>query len=147
MESTLEATAMATPLRGLSDGEAADRRARGQGNTAPPPSSRSYREIIYENVVTFINGSLFFLGVVLLVLGRPLDALISTIVIAVNILVSVVQEIRAKRTLDHIALLTRPTAMVVRDGILREVGPQEIVVGDVLKIGLGDQVVVDGIVL
>src|SRR5579864_6718144 len=102
METTLDAAPVSATLHGLTDQEAADRRARGQGNTAPPPTSRSYRQIIYENVVTFINGSLFFLGAVLLLLGRPLDALVSTLVIAVNILVSVIQEIRAKRTLDHI---------------------------------------------
>lgn len=147
MESTLQTAAVAPTLRGLSEAEVAERRARGQGNSAPPPSSRSYSQIVYENVVTFINGCLFFLGAVLLLLGRPLDALISTTVIVVNILVSVVQEIRAKRTLDHIALLTRPTATVVRDGTVKEVPPEAVVVGDVLKIGLGDQVVVDGTVL
>jgi magnesium-transporting ATPase (P-type) len=96
------------PLSGLSEREVLDRRASGQGNAAPAPSSRTYRQIVVENVFTFINSCLFCLGIALALLGRPLDALISTGVIALNILVSVVQEIRAKRTLDQIALLTRP---------------------------------------
>ena len=54
------------------------------------------------------------------------------------------QEVRAKQTLDRIALLTRPTAKVVRDGRQREVGPEELVVGDLIAVEAGDQIVVDG---
>jgi cation-transporting P-type ATPase E len=134
-------------MRGLTEREALIRRANGQGNTAPAPTSRSYRQIIVENVFTFINLCLFGLGIALIALGRILDALVSTAVISLNIVVSVVQEIRAKRTLDEIALLSRPTATVLRDGQERHVPPDELVVGDVVKFGPGDQVVVDGRVI
>ncbi len=137
----------AAPLRGLSSQEAHTRHASGQGNTAPAPTSRTYRQIVAENVVTFINCCLFGLGIVLALLGRPLDALISTGVIALNILVSVLQEIRAKRTLDRIALLTRPTAMVIRDDQAQVVAPEQLVIGDLLTVGPGDQIVVDGVVV
>jgi len=129
---------------GLSEEEARARRARGLGNGAPPPTGRSYRQIIGENVLTFINVSLFLLGLALVLLGRPTDALVSTGVVALNVLVSVVQEVRAKRTLDHITLLTRPQATVVRDGRERAISPADLVVGDVLVVGPGDQIVVDG---
>ena len=132
---------------GLSEQEARDRRARGLGNASPPPTSRSYRQIIIENVFTFINVCLFGLGITLALLGRISDALVSTGVISLNIIVSVVQEVRAKRTLDAIALLTRPTATVVREGHEREVPPDALVIGDILKVGPGDQIVVDGRVL
>ena len=82
-----------------------------------------------------------------MLVGRPSDAIISLGVISANVLVSVVQEIRAKRTLDRIAVLTRPTAQVVRDGIPRNVPPEELVVGDVLQVGPGDQIVLDGRVI
>src|SRR4029453_10473826 len=59
----------------------------------------------------------------------------------------VVQEIRAKRTLDRIALLTRPKATVVRDGTEQTGDPSELVMGDVLSTGPGDQIVVDGVVI
>jgi cation-transporting P-type ATPase E len=137
----------APALRGLSEREVLDRRARGQGNTAPSPTSRTYRQIVVENVFTFINSCLFGLGIALALLGRPLDALISTGVIALNILVSVVQEIRAKRTLDRIALLTRPTATVIRDGQKYALPPDQLVVGDLLTVGPGDQIVVDSKVI
>jgi len=73
---------VATPLRGLSEQEALARRARGEGNDTPAPTSRSYRQIFTENVFTFINLCLFGLGITLAILGRIGDALISTTVIA-----------------------------------------------------------------
>jgi cation-transporting ATPase E len=135
------------PLSGLSEQEVQARRARGEGNSAPAPTSRSYRQIFTENVFTFINFCLFGLGIALALLGRIGDALTSTAVISLNIVVSVAQEIRAKRTLDSIALLARPTAVVLRDGYERSVVPDELVIGDVIKVGPGDQILVDGRVI
>ena len=77
-------------------------------------------------------------------MGRPFDAFVSLMVIGTNIVVGIYQEIRAKQALDEIALLTRPMATVVRDGQPRQVGPEEIVVGDLVEVEAGDQIVVDG---
>ena len=129
---------------GLSIAEVERRRAAGQGNPPVAPTTRSYREIIQENVFTFVNNVLFGLGIALLLVGRPLDALVSVGVVSFNILVSVVQEVRAKRTLDRISLLTRPKSTVLRDGKAVELAPEELVIGDVLQLGPGDQVVLDG---
>jgi cation-transporting P-type ATPase E len=136
-----------TTVPHLTDAEAAARRAAGQGNPPPPPSGRSYWRIIRENVFTFINNAIFLLGIGLVLVGRPTDALISVGVILTNVVVSVVQEIRAKRMLDRIALLTRPVAAVLRDGGARQVPPEELVVGDTVKLSPGDQVLVDGEVI
>ena len=132
------------PLLGLTEAEAAARRAAGQGNVVPLKTSRSYGRIVRENVFKNINNILFTLGIILVILGRYLDALIAVGVVVANTIVSLVQEIRAKRTLDRIAILTRPRATVVRDGTPREVGPDEIVLGDLLRVETGDQIVVDG---
>jgi magnesium-transporting ATPase (P-type) len=105
----------ATPPEGLTEAEAQRRRAAGFGNTALPPTSRTYLQIIRENVFTFINNILFGLGAALIAVGRPTDALVSVSVIATNVIVGVAQEIRAKRTLDQIALLPQPTATLIRD--------------------------------
>jgi cation-transporting P-type ATPase E len=129
---------------GLSDEEASARRARGQGNVITLQTSRSYTQIIRENVFTFINNVLFVLGIALIALGRISDAIVSVAVVLFNVLVSVVQEVRAKRTLDHIALLTRPRATVIRNGAERQVPPDQVVVGDLLVVRPGDQIVVDG---
>jgi cation-transporting ATPase E len=143
-QAAADAIVAATPGTGLTGAEAAARRAAGRGNTAPPATGRTYTQIVRENVFTFINDVIFVLGVLLVIVGRPLDALVSLGVIGVNIAVSVVQEVRAKRTLDRIALLTRPMAALIRDGAERAVGPEELVVGDLVRVGAGDQVVLDG---
>ncbi len=129
---------------GLTSAEVERRRAAGQGNPPAAPTTRSYAQIIRENVFTFVNNVLFGLAIALLLVGRPLDALVSVGVVSLNTVVSVVQEIRAKRTLDRITLLTRPKATALRDGQPVEVLPQELVLGDVLELGPGDQVVLDG---
>ncbi|NTU63417.1 MAG: HAD-IC family P-type ATPase [Chloroflexi bacterium] len=135
---------ISTPLSGLTEAEVAQRRSQGLGNKVPPPTGRTYAQIFRENIFTFINMVIFILGMALVIVGRPSDALISLGVISANVLVSVVQEIRAKRTLDRIAVLTRPTAQVVRDAVPHNVLPEELVVGDVLQVNPGDQIVLDG---
>ncbi len=138
---------MAPTLPGLTSDEVLERRQRGMGNDAHIQTGRTYTQILKENVFTFINNVLFLLGLALILLGRPSDALVSVGVIMINVVVSLFQEIRAKRTLDQIALLTRPTAKVVRDGQEQTIDPAEIVIGDLLKVEPGDQVVVDGKVI
>ena len=133
-----------TPKSGLTEAEAERRRSAGFGNVAPVKTSRTYKQIVRENVFNFINNVLFTLGGLLVILGRPLDALISVGVIVLNTIVGLVQEIRAKVLLDRIAILTRPKATVVREGTAREVDPSEIVLGDLIEVHSGDQIVVDG---
>src|SRR6266567_3268897 len=110
----------------------------------PPATSRSYIQLIRENVLTTVNIILFSIGFALVLVGQYLDALVSVGVISFNLVISLIQEIRAKRTLDRIALLTRPQATVVRDGREQQLDPGEIVVDDVLVVHPGDQIVVDG---
>jgi cation-transporting ATPase E len=132
---------------GLSEQEAAERRAAGQANSLPPATGRSYAVIVRENLLTFINVVLLCLALALVVLGRAPDAIVSVGVVLVNLLVSIVQELRAKHALDRIAVLTRPEASVVRDGAERRVDPTEIVMGDLLHLEAGDQIVADGVVV
>src|SRR6188768_497011 len=75
----------ATPQAGLTEAEVARRRAGGLGNAALPPTSRTYAQIVRENVFTFINNILFALGIALVLVGRPVDALVSVVVIATNV--------------------------------------------------------------
>ena len=125
----------------------AARKARGEVNVPPPSPGRSYRQIILGNVFSFINNVFYVLCLLLVLLGRPMDAILPLVVVLANAGVSVFQEVRAKRKLDQIALLTRPTAKVVRDGREQSVDPGEIVRGDLLGVGPGDQIVVDGTVV
>ncbi len=133
-----------TPPSGLSAAEAARRREAGLGNVALRPTTRTYAQILRENTFTFVNNILFVLGIALVLVGRPTDAVVSLAVISVNIVAGIVQEIRAKRTLDRIALLTRPTATAIRDGAPIELPPDDLVLGDLVELRAGDQVVLDG---
>ncbi|HWH00243.1 MAG TPA: HAD-IC family P-type ATPase [Pilimelia sp.] len=135
------------PVTGLSAAEAEDRRRRGEANTAVPGGSRGYTEILRTNVLSFFNLILFVIGAALLALGRYNDALISVGLGLINALISAAQEIRAKRKLDRLQLLDRSGVVVVRDGRMAEIPPEQVVRGDVLRIRPGDQIVVDGPVL
>ncbi len=142
---------MATPadnlppgLRGLTDAEAERRRAAGQGNDVEIRAGRTYGRIVRDNVFNFINNLFYFLGILLLILGKPLDAFAVVFVIGANTVISLFQEIRAKRVMDKMAILLRPKADVVRDGEIREIDPAQVVLGDLLRVQPGDQVVVDG---
>jgi cation-transporting ATPase E len=132
------------PSDGLGEAEVLRRRAAGQGNDVDVHTGRTYGQIVRANVFNFINNLFFTLGVILVVLGRYLDAFVSVFVILANTVVSLFQEIRAKRTIDRIAILTRPKATAVREGELVNIDPGEIVAGDLLYLHPGDQVVVDG---
>ena len=137
-------TPVTAPLAGLTDDEAARRRAAGQGNDVVVSAGRTYWQIVRENVFNFLNNLFYVLGILLLVLGKPLDAFAVVFVIGANTVISLFQEIRAKRVMDKMAILLRPKADVVRDGVVVELDPSQVVIGDVLRVQPGDQVVVDG---
>src|SRR5260370_10309617 len=128
---------------GLSSQEVEARRAAGQGTVLPPPTGRTYWQIIREDVFTFINNILFLLCLSLLALGQISEALVSVGTVLFNVVISVVQEVRAKQALDRIALLTRPQATVLRDGAELALDPGEIVLDDILLFQAGDQIVGD----
>lgn len=113
------------------------------GRPKRPASSRSYLSIVRANVLTVFNAILAAFGVVTLLFGDWRDALFLGVIVA-NSGIGIIQEARAKRALDRLALLVAPRARVVRDGREREAPVEEIVVGDLLRLRSGDQVVADG---
>jgi len=130
---------------GLSAPEVADRTQRGLVNRADERTSRSLLEIARANILTRFNAILGTMFVLILVFGAPQDGLFG-VVLVTNALLGIVQEWRAKRTLDRLAVLSAPTARVVRDGELHEVGVDDVVLDDLLELRTGDQVVADGVV-
>ncbi len=131
---------------GLSEQEAAARLEAGAGNRPPPGTSRGALDIVASNVFTRFNALLGALFVVVLAVGPPQDALFGLVMVA-NSAVGIVAELRAKRTLDRFRVLSAPTATVVREGRGRTVPVEEIVQDDVVEVGAGEQIVVDGTVL
>ena len=103
-------------MRGLTSEEVADRKARGLANDADVRTSRTYTDIFVKNAFTPFNVILFILGILLVICDEVISAISATGIIIVNILISTIQEMRAKRKLDRISLLVRPKVTVVRDG-------------------------------
>ena len=132
-----------TPSSGLSSTEVAERRSAGLGNTEPERTSRSVAEILRANILTRFNFILGVLLAVILVAGEPQDALFGIVLVA-NALIGIAQELRAKLTLDRLAVLSAPRVRVVRDGTAHEIAVAELVSGDLVTVRPGDQLVADG---
>lgn len=136
----------APPGPGLNHREVADRVERGLDNKAQDRSSRSLWEIAKANVLTLFNAIVGGSFLILLLLGRWQDALFG-LAAAGNAVIGVVQEFRAKRSLDRLAILDAPQARVVRDSRPVEIPTAEVVMDDVLILRAGDQVTADAEVI
>ncbi len=114
-----------------------------------PPSetsSRSTSSIVAGNVFTLFNAIIGGFFVLILSLGLFADAVFGLIAI-VNSYIGIRQELKAKRTLDELAVLVAPQAKVVRDGGVQSLRAEEVVPGDVVRVEPGDQLVADGEVI
>src|SRR5262249_6213442 len=134
-----------TPPAGLSSAEVADRRSRGLVNTAAERTSRSVAEILRANILTRFNFILGALLAVILAVGEPQDALFGLVLVA-NALIGIAQELRAKRTLDRLAVLSAPQVRVIRDGSRHDIPVADLVGDDLVDLRSGDQLVADGVV-
>jgi cation-transporting ATPase E len=143
VDDTAAASAVENP--GLTEVEA-QQRLTARGPLAHTASSRSYASIVRANVFTVFNLILAVAGAVTLAFGAWQDALFLGVLVG-NSVIGIAQETRAKRALDRLAALVAPTATVVRDGLPRAVSVEEVVVGDLVRLQAGDQVVADGTIV
>lgn len=134
-----------TPESGLTAAQVAERVAAGRTNAVEERTSRTVGEIVRTNVFTVFNGLLTALFVCILLTGRWQNGLFGVVIIA-NSAIGIFQEVRAKRTLDRLAVLNAPRARVVRDGDVTEVEVGAVVADDLLELRAGDQVLADGVV-
>lgn len=131
---------------GLTTAEVAERVAAGQDNSTARPTSRPVGEILRANLFTRFNAIIAVLCVLVLVFGAPQDGLFGLIVV-VNSGIGIVQELRARRVLDWLAVLGEEPVRVRRDGVELSVPPSDLVLDDVVLLAAGDRVPVDGEVL
>ncbi|MBB1242270.1 HAD-IC family P-type ATPase [Streptomyces durbertensis] len=136
----------ARPAPGLTTAQVAERVARGQVNDVPVRSSRSTVDIVRANVLTRFNAIIGVLFAIILVVGPIQDGLFGFVIIA-NTGIGIVQELRAKRTLDNLAVIGEARPSVRRDGRTVQVPTDQIVLDDVVELGPGDKVVVDGTIV
>ncbi len=129
--------------RGLDAAEVQARIARGEINDVPARSSRSVTDIVRANVFTRFNAIIGVLFLIILVVGPFQDSLFGFVILA-NTLIGIVQELRAKRTLDNLGVIGEARPTVRRDGASVDLATHEIVLGDLIELGPGDKCVVDG---
>jgi cation-transporting ATPase E len=128
---------------GLSDTEVAQRVAEGKTNDVPARAARSVKEIVRSNVFTRINAILGVLLIIVLATGSFINGLFGLLIVA-NSGIGIIQELRAKQTLDKLAIVGQAKPMVRRRSGTAARSPNEVVLDDVIELGPGDQIVVDG---
>ncbi|MFN8168438.1 MAG: HAD-IC family P-type ATPase [Candidatus Nanopelagicales bacterium] len=134
------------PAHGLTSAEVAERVADGRSNAVTNRNARSLRDIVRANTLTYFNGLIGGLWVLMLVSAPLIDSLFG-LVIVVNTGIGIVQEYRAARTLAKLSLVGQAQALVRRDGAEVEIPPYELVADDIIVIRTGDQMQVDARVL
>ena len=127
---------------GLSREQVAERVKRGETNATKSASSRTYGHILRGNIFTRFNAILGTLFVIILIFGSPRDALFGAVLV-VNTLIGIVQEVRAKWTLDKLTLISEAKAHVVREGEVVDVPLGHVVLDEVIDLRTGDQVIAD----
>jgi len=130
-------------VTGLTDAEVAQRVAEGKTNDVPTRAARSASDIVRANVFTRINAILGVLFLIVLATGSIINGAFGLLIIA-NSGIGIIQELRAKRTLDRLAIVGQAKPLVRRASGTKEVMPNEVVLDDIIEIGPGDQIVVDG---
>ncbi|WP_416976420.1 HAD-IC family P-type ATPase [Streptomyces sp. T028] len=140
----IDATATVPAATGLTAAEVAERVARGQVNDVPVRSSRSIGEIVRANVFTRFNAIIGVLWLIVLVVAPFQDGLFGFVILA-NTGIGIIQEWRAKQTLDSLAVIGEVRPTVRRDGVAVQVATSDLVLDDLVEFGPGDKAVVDGV--
>ena len=129
-------------LQGLSSTEVAKRIADGRVNTNTDVKTKSIPAIIKDNALTLFNVVNVAMACLVLLTGELRNVLFMVVVFA-NLLIGIVQEVRAKLMVDRLSLLAAQNVTVIRDGHDKAIAPSELVVDDLIRLRTGDQVPAD----
>ena len=136
---------------GLTKDQVQERIDKGQTNYCPNTNVKTIKSIIIENVFTFFNILCFVVAIALVVVNiiykQPWSNILFMGIILVNIIIGIVQEIRAKKTIEKLSLLTAPVVKVVRDKVEDTIAMDEVVLDDIVILSTGKQIVADCIVV
>ena len=133
-------------IKGLANKEVLERINNGQVNFDTTTPGKSIKQIIFENSFTLFNLINIVLGLAILFVGSYKNLLFLGVVIC-NTLISTIQEIRAKKIVDKLSVISQAKAEVIRDGNKSEISINEVVLDDVIIYELGDQIIADSIIL
>ena len=136
---------------GLTNDQVQERISKGQVNITPNTNNKTVGKIICENVFTFFNILCFLVAIALIVVNivykQRWNNLLFMAIILVNIIIGIIQELKAKRTIEKLSLLTAPVVKVIRDGIESNINSEEIVIDDIIMLSTGKQIVADCVVV
>lgn len=132
--------------KGLTNDQVADRVSNGFTNYVENKNTKTYKRIFFGNIFTFFNMLCFVVAIALISVGAWSN-LVFMIVILANMIIGIVQEIKAKQTIEKISLVTAPTALVIRNGEQLEIPVSELVLDDIVSFTLGKQICADSIVV
>ena len=132
--------------KGLSDEQVAERTACGYANTPVNPPTKSIKQIIFSNVVTYFN-IIFFIFAIALILVGSWEDLSFLVVVFFNTLIGIIQELKAKKTLDGLNILSAPKATVIRGGKEQVISASDTVRDDIVIFKNGDQIYADAVVV
>ncbi|MFV0527360.1 MAG: HAD-IC family P-type ATPase [Lachnospiraceae bacterium] len=132
-------------MTGLTKEQVAERKAKGLVNIDEMPEPRSYKKIIKDNTLTFFNFLNIALFALIISVGSVKNSFFVTIIFT-NTIIGIFQEIRAKKTLDNLAILTTSKARIIRESVETTVDTEEIVLNDIIRLRMGDQVPADVVI-
>ena len=133
-------------MTGLTNEQVQQRIEEGKINVNENPNTRSYKQIVRENVLTFFNFLNLALMIMVLLVGSYKNSMFMGIIV-INTVIGIIQEVRAKKTLDKLAILTESKAVVLREGKKWSISTEKLVLDDILFLKTGDQVPADAKVL
>lgn len=142
----LKGAVVAETIVGLSEAQVAERVKNGQTNELPRNSDKTVADILRTNIFTRINAILGVLLVIVLITGSWVNCAFGLLIIA-NSVIGIIQELRAKRTLDKLAVVGEAKPKIRRAEGSAYYHRSEVVLGDIIEVGPGDQIVVDGDVI
>lgn len=132
--------------KGLTSKQVKSRIEEGYINYVDDNNTKTYFNIFFTNICTFFNLLCFLVAGSLIAVGA-FDNIFFMLIVIANMMIGIIQEIRAKHTIEKISLVTAPTATVIRDKIKQEIHVNDVVLDDVLEFSLGKQVCADSIIL
>ena len=136
---------------GLTSEQVQERIEKGQINASPNTNVKTIKSIVFENVFTFFNMLCFVVFIALVVVNVLYKQAWSNVmfmaIILINIIIGIVQEVRAKKTIEKLSLLTAPVVKVVRDKVEENIAMEEVVIDDIVVLSTGKQIVADCIVV
>ena len=136
---------------GLTSDQVAERIEKGQTNKSPNANVKTVKSIFVENIFTFFNILCFIVAIALVVVDimykQPISNLLFMVIILINIIIGIVQELRAKHTIEKLSLLTAPVVKVIRDRVEENISVDDVVIDDIVVLSTGKQIVADCVVV